>query len=89
MHVIRAATTLAIRSRTVSYTHLPDGSLAIKAEESGFDGGIVTVIVGMDANGTETGIWVDASTQTKGCLLYTSRPQRAALPGRCLRRAAR
>ena len=26
----------------------PDGSLAIKAEESGFDGGIVTVIVGMD-----------------------------------------
>ena len=44
----------------------PDGSLAIKAEESGFDGGIVTVIVGMDANGTETGIWVDASTQTKG-----------------------
>ena len=44
----------------------PDGSLAIKAEESGFDGGIVTVIVGMDANGAETGIWVDASTQTKG-----------------------
>ena len=38
----------------------------VKAEESGFDGGIVTVIVGMDANGTETGIWVDASTQTKG-----------------------
>ena len=27
----------------------PDGSMAIKAEESGFDGGIVTVIVGMDA----------------------------------------
>ena len=44
----------------------PDGSMAIKAEESGFDGGIVTVIVGMDANGTETGIWGDASTQTKG-----------------------
>ena len=31
-----------------------DGSLAIKAEEKGFDGGILT------------GIWVDASTQTKG-----------------------
>ena len=44
----------------------PDGSLAIKAEESGFDGGIVTVIVGMDANGTEPGLWVGASTQTKG-----------------------
>ena len=28
--------------------------------------GVVNVIVGMDANGTETGIWVDASTQTKG-----------------------
>ena len=35
-----------------------DGSLAIKAEEKGFDGGILT--------GAETGIWVDASTQTKG-----------------------
>ena len=44
----------------------PDGSTAIKAEEKGFDGGILTVIMGFDANGTETGIWVDASTQTKG-----------------------
>ena len=33
----------------------PDGGIAIKAEEKGFD-----------ANGAETGIWVDASTQTKG-----------------------
>ena len=38
-----------------------DGSLAIKAEEKGFDGGILSVIIG-----TVTGIWVDASTQTKG-----------------------
>ena len=44
----------------------PDGSTAIKAEEKGFDGGILTVILGFDANGAETGIWVDASTQTKG-----------------------
>ena len=44
----------------------PDGSVAIKAEEKGFDGGIVTVIMGFDANGTETGIWVDASTQSPG-----------------------
>ncbi len=44
----------------------PDGGIAIKAEEKGFDGGILTVIMGFDANGTETGIWVDASTQTKG-----------------------
>ena len=43
-----------------------DGSTAIKAEEKGFDGGILTVIMGFDANGAETGIWVDASTQTKG-----------------------
>ena len=39
-----------------------DGSIAIK----GFDGGILTVIMGYDTNGTVTGIWVDASTQTKG-----------------------
>ena len=38
----------------------------VKAEEKGFDGGILTVIMGFDANGAETGIWVDASTQTKG-----------------------
>ena len=38
-----------------------DGSLAIKAE-----GGILSVIIGFDTNGTVTGIWVDASTQTKG-----------------------
>ena len=38
----------------------------VKAEEKGFDGGILTVIMGYDTNGTVTGIWVDASTQTKG-----------------------
>ena len=47
----------------VKYT---DGSMAIQAGESGFDGGIITVILGFDANGTVTGIWVDASTQTQG-----------------------
>ena len=46
----------------------PDGGIAIKAEEKGFDGGILTVIMGFDANGAETGIWVDASTQTKGII---------------------
>ena len=34
----------------------PDGGIAIKAEEKGFDGGILTVIMGFDANGAETGI---------------------------------
>ena len=38
----------------------------VKAEEKGFDGGILSVIMGFDTNGTVTGIWVDASTQTKG-----------------------
>ena len=31
-----------------------DGSIAIKAEEKGFDGGILTVIMGYDTNGTVT-----------------------------------
>jgi len=44
----------------------PDGSVAIKAGESGFDGGTLTVIMGFDANGAETGICGDAATQTKG-----------------------
>ena len=44
----------------------PDGGIAIKAEEKGFDGGILTVIMGFDTEGKVTGIWVDASTQTSG-----------------------
>ncbi len=43
-----------------------DGSIAVKAGESGFDGGIVTVIMGFDPTGTMTGLWVDATTQTSG-----------------------
>ena len=43
-----------------------DGSMAIKAGESGFDGGVLTVIMGFDTEGKVTGIWVDASTQTSG-----------------------
>ena len=43
-----------------------DGSIAVKAGESGFDGGILTVIMGFDAEGKVTGIWVDATTQTSG-----------------------
>ena len=44
----------------------PDGSIAIQAAESGYNGGLLTVIVGFDAAGTATGIHVDASTQTSG-----------------------
>lgn len=43
-----------------------DGSYAIKAAEKGFDGGVLTVILGFDPNGVITGTWVDASTQTAG-----------------------
>lgn len=43
-----------------------DGSMAIKAGEPGFDGGVLNVIMGFDASGKVTGIWVDASTQTPG-----------------------
>jgi len=48
-----------------------DGSIAVKAEESGFDGGILTVIMGFDSAGTMTGLWVDASTQTSGIGTHT------------------
>ena len=43
-----------------------DGSIAIKAEEKGFDGGLLPVIMGFDTEGKVTGIWVDVSNQTKG-----------------------
>lgn len=43
-----------------------DGSIAVKAGEAGFDGGILTVIIGFDTNGTITGVYVDALTQTSG-----------------------
>lgn len=49
-----------------------DGSIAIKAEESGFDGGILTVIMGFDGEGKMTGLWVDASTQTSGIGSHTA-----------------
>ena len=51
-----------------------DGSIAIKAGESGFDGGILTVIMGFDSTGKVTGMWVDASTQTSGIGSNVSKP---------------
>lgn len=44
----------------------PDGSVAIKAGASGFDGGTLTVIMGFAPDGAVTGVWVDATTQTAG-----------------------
>ena len=44
----------------------PDGSIAVQASESGYNGGMVNVIIGFDTTGTMTGIHVDASSQTSG-----------------------
>ncbi len=44
----------------------PDGSVAVKALQAGYDGGIITLIVSFDTNGTVLGIWADALTQTQG-----------------------
>lgn len=43
-----------------------NGDYAIRAEVSGFDRGILTVILGIDSTGHEYGISVDASSQTNG-----------------------
>ena len=43
-----------------------DGAAAIKAGANGYGGKAVTVYVAFDANGTVTGVSVDASTQTTG-----------------------
>ena len=50
----------------LSYATTADGSVGVRAEAKGFDGGIVYVIVGFDPNGVITGVSVDASTQTPG-----------------------
>ena len=45
---------------------LPTVSDAVQASESGYNGGMVNVIIGFDTTGTMTGIHVDASSQTSG-----------------------
>ena len=42
-----------------------DGSIAIKAEEKGFDGGILSVIIGFDTNGTVTYVQPDCEKVEK------------------------
>ncbi|MCI2047813.1 MAG: FMN-binding protein [Faecalibacterium sp.] len=49
-----------------------DGCYAVKAVEKGFDGGELSVIVGFGADGAITGVYVDASTQTKGIGTHVS-----------------
>ena len=44
----------------------PDGSIAVQASETGYNGGAVNVIIGFDTAGAMTGIHVDASSQTSG-----------------------
>ena len=43
-----------------------DGAYAVKATATGFDGGLITTILGFDADGNICGIWSDSSTQTAG-----------------------
>jgi len=43
-----------------------DGCYAFTAEEKGFDGGVLTVNVGFDADGKISGVVVDATAQTAG-----------------------
>ncbi len=64
----------AAELETVDYTatgidgvvQAPDGSIGVKAVQSGYDGGEIILIVGFDTNGTVTGVWADALTQTAG-----------------------
>ncbi len=44
----------------------PDGSIGVKSLVPGYDGGIITIIVGFGTDGTVSGIWADAITQTQG-----------------------
>ncbi len=44
----------------------PDGSIGVKAIVSGYDGGTITIIVGFGTDGTVSGIWADAISQTAG-----------------------
>ena len=62
-------------SNVTGVVRYSDGSVAVKAEESGFDGGIVTVIMGFDAEGTITGVYVDALSQTSGIGSHIADPE--------------
>ena len=64
--VVNSMTAPVIAANGSGAVKAEDGSMAIKAGESGFDGGVLTVIMGFDTEGKVTGIWVDASTQTSG-----------------------
>ena len=43
-----------------------DGQIAVKSTAKGYDGGIITTILGFDADGNIIGIYADCSTQTAG-----------------------
>lgn len=50
----------------VSAVSTPDGAYAIKAQKAGYDGGLITLIVGIDADANILGVYSDCSTQTAG-----------------------
>lgn len=43
-----------------------NGEIAVKSTASGYDGGLITTILGFDADGNILGIYSDSSTQTAG-----------------------
>ena len=50
----------------VSAVRTSDGAYAVKSTGKGFDGALITTILGFDADGNICGIWSDSSTQTAG-----------------------
>ena len=50
----------------VSAVKTSDGAYAVKSTGKGFDGALITTILGFDADGNICGIWSDSSTQTAG-----------------------
>lgn len=52
-----------------------DGQVAVKSTAVGYDGGIITTILGFDAEGNILGIYSDSSTQTAGMGSKCDKPE--------------
>lgn len=52
-----------------------DGMVAIKSTAVGYDGGVITTILGFDADGNILGIYSDSSTQTAGMGSKCDKPE--------------
>lgn len=52
-----------------------DGMVAVKSTAVGYDGGVITTILGFDADGNILGIYSDSSTQTAGMGSKCDKPE--------------